>query len=132
MNTHHLAIWMDHNEARILRLAVEGSSYEVEHVGDGSHHTHPRKVDGNREPVDARFLAAIQARIGQADEVLLCGPAGAKDELLRHVERHQPRFFERIVAVEKADRMSDGELADHARRVFAKVDRMRGVHVGKG
>jgi stalled ribosome rescue protein Dom34 len=132
MTTHHLAIWMDHNEARILRLPAEGGSYEVEHVGDRSHHTHPRKADGAREPVDARFLAAIEERIAQADEVLLSGPAGAKDELLRHIERHRPRFVERIVAVEKADRMTDGELADHARRVFAKTDRMRGVHVGKG
>lgn len=129
MTTHHVAIWMDHNEARIVRLAPEGSGFEIEHVGDPSHHTHPRKVEGHREPADERFLTAIEERIAQADEVLLCGPAGAKDELLRHIERRRPRFASRIVAIERADRMTDGELAAHARQAFAKADRMRGVHV---
>jgi stalled ribosome rescue protein Dom34 len=132
MTTHHVAIWMDHNEARVLRLAREGSDYEVDHVKDPSHHTHPRKVDGRREPADKHFLAKIEERIADADEVFVCGPASAKDELVQHLQAHRPQLAKRVVAVEAADRLTDGQLADHARKVFAKADRMRGVHVGEG
>lgn len=96
MTTHHVAIWMDHNEARVLRLAPEGSGFEVDHVSDPSHHTHPRKVDGRREPADKHFLAKIEERIAQADEVFICGPASAKDELVRHLEAHRPQLAKRV------------------------------------
>jgi stalled ribosome rescue protein Dom34 len=132
MTTHHVAIWMDHNEARVLRLAPEGSGFEVDHVKDPSHHSHPKKGSGHREPASAAFLAKIEAHVALADGVLVCGPASAKDELVRHLTAHRPQLAKKVVGIEPLDRMTDGQLADHARKFFAKSDRMRGVHVGEG
>jgi stalled ribosome rescue protein Dom34 len=129
MTTHHAAIWIDHNEARVLRLSEDNADFEVSVVHSEHHHSHVKKNDGHRHVADAHFLAKIVEAIASCDEVFLCGPAHTKDELVKHLGEHRPALAQRLL-VEPADRLTDGQLADHARRVFRKADRMRGVHVG--
>ena len=58
-------------------------------------------------------------------EWLLVGPSNAKNELLTHLDAHVPWLKAQMVGVESMDHPTDGELLDHARRVFKSVDRMR-------
>jgi hypothetical protein len=50
--------------------------------------------------------------------VLITGPANAKTELVKHIERHVPTLSARIVGVETVDHPTDGELVAHARKYF--------------
>ena len=127
---HWVAIWIDHNEARALALPTDSAGYtELAHVRDRDTHTHPKKLDGHRHPADARFLADVTAIVAKADEVVLMGPSHTKEELIAHIEKSHPELRARVLSVETLDRMSDGELAAHARPLFERGDRMRGVHV---
>lgn len=129
MTTHHAAIWIDHNEARVLRLSEDSADFTSEVVVSEHHHSHVKKNDGHRHVADPKFLAKVVEAISTCDEVFVCGPASTKDELMRHLEGHRPALAQRVL-VEAADHLTDGQVADHARRVFRKADRMRGVHVG--
>lgn len=122
----HAVIWVDHKEARIIKLDEEGPRYEVEgvkagagHHDKGHHHTH----------ADAKYLEDLAHRVSSFDAVLLTGPGPAKDELASFIGSKHPAWKDKIVAVEGADHPTDGQLADHGRRVLRAADRMQGLHV---
>lgn len=128
--THFVAIWIDHNEARALALPTDGVGHTVlAELRAQDLHTHPKHADGHRHPVERQLLASVTEVVAKADEVVLLGPAGAKDELIAHLEATHPDLRARVVAVATFDRATDGELATHARELFARSDRMRGVPV---
>jgi hypothetical protein len=56
--------------------------------------------------------------------VLITGPANAKNELVKHIDRHAPRLMTIIAGVETVDHPSDGELVAHARHYFKVEDLM--------
>ncbi len=122
----HAVIWVDHKEARILKLDEESARYEAEHVkastahhDKGHHHTH----------AEPKFLEDLAQRLAAFDEVLVTGPGNSKDELASFIETRHPAWRKKIVAVEASDHPTDGQLADHGRRVLRAADRMKGVHV---
>ena len=133
MTTHHAVVWIDHNETRALALDVEGTSFhELAHVHDHDHTTHSKKNGGHRHPADPHYLKQVEAIIGGCTSVVLVGPSNAKDELVAHLERTAPALRPRIVAVSSLDRVTDGELAAHARKIFRNTDEMKGIHVDTG
>ena len=56
--------------------------------------------------------------------VLVTGPGAAKNELVAHIEKHDPKLKKLIAAVETVDHPSDGQLVAHARKYFKVEDRM--------
>jgi stalled ribosome rescue protein Dom34 len=127
---HFVAIWVDHNEARALALSSDDASFDmIAHVHAQDLRTHPKKNDGSRHEAEPSFLAAIASIIERSDEVVLVGPSRTKDELVAYLETSHADLCPRIVAVETLDRESDGRIAAHARKVFERTDRMRGIHV---
>jgi len=62
--------------------------------------------------------------VGSAGSILITGPANAKHELVKHIQRHDPQLMARVAAVETLDHPTDGALLDHARRYFKAADRM--------
>jgi hypothetical protein len=130
--THHAAIWLDHHEARVLRLAREGTGYYVEvlRAADLHEQTHTKVGDGHRHPADPRYLQQIADVVARCEAVLLCGPADAKDELARHISEKHPELVARLT-IEPADRMTDGELAVRARHLFRRTDAMKGIGVAR-
>lgn len=122
----HAVIWVDHKEARVIKLDDEGSRYEAEHVkaatahhDKGHHHTH----------AEPKYLEDLAQRLSVFEAVLLTGPGPAKDELSAFVQQRHPAWKAKIVAVEGSDHPTDGQLADHGRKVLRAADRMQGVHV---
>ena len=73
---------------------------------------------------DQDFFHSVVRAIGTAGAVLIGGPANAKHELFKHIQRHAPQLLPRIAAVETLDHPSDGELVAHARKYFRAEDRM--------
>lgn len=127
MSHSHAIVWMDSREAHTFRFSPEDvekqrifahSPYrKVHHKAGtiGSGHVHP----------DREFLKEIAATLGGVEEWLLIGPGGAKGELASYLERDQPELRRILLSIENADHPTDGELLDHARKAFRKLDRMR-------
>jgi stalled ribosome rescue protein Dom34 len=117
---YHAVVWIDHREARIFHFnAAESDRISVHADRPASHLHHKAGVIGSgHAPEDQEFFERIAAAIGDAGIVLITGPANAKTELLKHIERCAPELRTRIAAVETVDHPSDGKLHDHARRYY--------------
>ena len=64
-----------------------------------------------------------QALRGTA-EILITGPANAKQELVKHLQEHDKAVAACVSAVQTLDHPSDGQLLAHARKHFRAADRM--------
>ncbi|MFN7697542.1 MAG: translational machinery protein [Deltaproteobacteria bacterium] len=122
----HAVIWVDHKEARVIKLDEEGARYEAEHVkapvgqhDKGHHHTH----------AEPKFLEDLAHRLSAFELVLLTGPGDAKEELAAFVQHRHPAWKVKIAAIEPTDHPTDGQLAERGRKVLRAADRMHGVHV---
>lgn len=126
MTHNHAIVWMDSKEARIFRF--NAADVEREHIRSHNpfrqvHHKAGTIGAGHMSTETAFFDHIIDGLQG-VTEWLLVGPANAKAELLRHVDKHVPSLRKSLVGVESMDHPTDGELLDHARRAFKAIDRM--------
>lgn len=123
----HAVVWIDHRDARIFTFNAAEADKLAVHAHLPQTHLH-RKAnsigDGRAAPDPVYFDRVVQAIEG-AGEVLITGPAGAKLELKKHIDKKWPETARKIVGVENADHPTDGVLLDHARRYFLAADRMR-------
>jgi stalled ribosome rescue protein Dom34 len=123
----HAIVWIDHREARIFHFNRDQADRIVVHPSRPTRHIHHKanSVGSGHAPEDQTFFHDVVAALGDAGAILLTGPANAKTELAKHIERHDARLQQRIAGVETLDHPSDGALIDHARRYFKAADRMR-------
>lgn len=127
MSHFHAVVWMDHAEAHVLQFTEDEAERTLVHAHGKHRQVHHRKgsVGGGKAPEDTAFFHAIIDSLQGAQEILVVGPASAKDEFKRHVDSHDKAIAARIVAVESSDHPTDGELLKHARQFFVAADRMR-------
>ena len=126
MTHNHAIVWMDSKEARIFRFNaadVEGEHIRAHNPFRQVHHK-AGVIGAGHMTVDHGFFADIVEALAGTTEWLLVGPAGAKNELLKHLDHHAPEVRKSLVGVHGMDHPSDGELLDHARRAFKAIDRM--------
>lgn len=126
--TKHVAVWIDHKEARIFQ--IEPDSVDEKTVSaplHNIHHKHPRGPEGAKEhPEDAkRFFHDVARALQGAEEILIVGPSTAKLELIRYVHKHEHALEPRVVGVETVDHPTDGQLVAYARKYFKRTDSMR-------
>ena len=126
MTHSHAIIWMDSKEARIFRF--NAADVEREHLTAHNpfrqvHHK-AGVIGAGHMSLDTAFFDHIIEGLQGTTEWLLVGPAAAKLELLKHVDKHAPALRKSLVGVETMDHPTDGELLDHARRAFKAIDRM--------
>jgi hypothetical protein len=121
---YHAIVWIDHHEARIFHFNWEAHDRQVIHPDHPVRHIHHHagSVDGKRAGEDHGFYEEVAAAIAGAGAFLVTGPANAKTELVKHIERSRPALHGRLAGVETVDHPSDGMLLDHARRVFRAFD----------
>lgn len=74
--------------------------------------------------VDAQYLERVANAVKTAGAILITGPASAKQELVKHIERAHPQLAKRIAGVDTVDHPSDGELLNLGRKFFRAEDRM--------
>ena len=127
MNTHHAAVWIDHHEAKVFRVNVDG--FDVSIVESPHHHVHRHPIGSEEKthPTDAKhFFREVARALDQTDEILVVGPATAKLEFIRYLHKEARALEPKVVGVETVDHPTDGQLAAYARRYFLAADRMRG------
>jgi stalled ribosome rescue protein Dom34 len=126
---HHVAVWLDHEEARVFRIAKD--TFEESTLRDPHHHvrrdTSRQAVDGKHPDDPKAFFHDVARTLDEADEVLVVGPSTAKLQFIKYAHAHDPKLVQRIVGVETVDHPTDPQLAALARRYFHGADRMRGL-----
>jgi stalled ribosome rescue protein Dom34 len=119
--TTHVAVWIDHKEARIFH--VDADKVDAETVAaplHNIHNKHPRGAERAKEhPDDAkRFFHDVARAVEDADEILVLGPSTAKLALIRYFHTHEHVLEPRVVGVETVDHPTDGQLVAFARTYF--------------
>lgn len=118
MTHFHMAIWLDHEKALVVSFNADDASFKHLHAKHAAHHghAHPKLAD--------EFVADMVEAITQTERVILMGPGSARDELKQIISQKHAKLLAKIVAVEKADHMTDREVLAHARQKMAQIDRM--------
>ncbi|MDH5206464.1 MAG: hypothetical protein OEW36_12460, partial [Hylemonella sp.] len=76
---------------------------------------------------DDSYYHAIAEALKGVHEILVTGPAQAKDEFKAHCARHDKAIDAAIVGVVVSDHPSDGQLVAMAKQYFLKHDKMQGL-----
>lgn len=120
-------VWMDSKEAHVFRFGL--ADVEEKRLKAHSPFRKVRHKAGaigtGRAAVDLSYFDHVADALRSVQEWLLVGPGQSKTAFLHHVETHMPQLRQKLVGVEAMDHPSDGELIDHARRVFKAADRLR-------
>ena len=127
MIRYHAVVWIDHREAHVLHFTPDEVENTLVHAHPKNRKTHHRKgvIGGGKAPEDREFFDGIAASLAGAAEILIVGPAQAKEEFARYLHQHARDLAGKIIAVGAADHPSDGELLKLARHYFVGADRMR-------
>jgi stalled ribosome rescue protein Dom34 len=132
MSTFHAIVWLDRNEAHVIlfdreHIAAQKIKSRSTHKAGGA----PGRGDLPKTPHspkngDEEYYHAIAESLKGVHEILVTGPAQAKDEFKAHCARHDKDIDKAIVDVISSDHPSDGQLVAMARQYFLKYDRMQG------
>lgn len=126
----HCLVWIDHSIARVFAVTrsemTELATLHAPDEGRGHIHHHAGTPGAGHEPMSEEFLKKVAAALHDPAEILIAGPAQAKQLLKAYLAKKAPALNQRIVAIATLDEARDGELRDFARRFFRRSDRMRG------
>lgn len=144
MPTYHAIVWIDHAQAHVIMFDRE--HVEAQKIKSRSHHkptgghvgSHQGKhgrgdsASGSHSPQgghashDEDFYHQVTQALVGVHEVLVTGPAQAKEEFVAHCHRHDKAIGKAIVGVVTSDHPSDGQLVALAKQYFLKHDKMQG------
>ena len=132
MPHYHVAVWIDHREARVYAFGKDAGQELSVRPHDRHVHLHHKAGlgDSGRTPQDKHYFHSVAEALKGAEEILIVGPGTARNELRRHLETHDPEVARKVVAVEPLDHPTDGELLNFARKAFKRIDRMRPLAPG--
>ena len=122
--TRQAALWLDHEEARIYLIDAETfaeTGLSVTHHLLGARKTGAHAKDHRRDAEDHPFFDDVAAHLGEADEILVVGPANAKLRFVDYVKEHHKPLAAKIVGVEAADHPTDKQLVAHVRDYFVAL-----------
>jgi hypothetical protein len=123
---YHAVVWIDHHEARIIHFNADESETQRITPADPPPHLHIKagSPSGTHVSNEPGFYADVAAALRDTPEILVAGPATAKDEFMKYIAHHAPGMIGHIMKQEKMDHPSDNQLLAEARRFFAQADRM--------
>lgn len=123
----HVAVWIDHREARIFHIDPNHVDEETLKAHRPVHHQHPKGPEGAQaHPEDDRkFFCAVARAIDAAMDILIVGPSTAKLQFIKYVHEHEHALLPKIVGVETVDHPTDGQIVAYAVKYFKKSDQMR-------
>jgi stalled ribosome rescue protein Dom34 len=127
MPHYHVAVWIDHEHARVFSLSSSAADEWNVRPADPPQHLHHKagKGDAGKAAPDQHYFHSVAEAVKDAGEILIVGPGIAKSELKHHLDRHDPAIAAKVVAVEALDHPSDGQLVAFARKFFHAEDRFR-------
>jgi stalled ribosome rescue protein Dom34 len=121
MPTHfHAIVWIDHSQAKIFHVGLLGENEITLHPRLPMRHIHHKanSIGSGHVGLDKEFFAQVMNAVSDAGEILIIGPASAKNELAKYLREQHPKVGERIVAVEAADHPNDPEIVAYAKQHF--------------
>ena len=127
MTTKHVAVFIDHAEAKIFH--VDDEHFDPKKI-EPRHHLkrHEITTAERKHPADAEhYFHDVARAVADAEEILVVGPGSAKLEFIKHVHKHEHDLVAKIVGVETVDHPTDGQLRAFALRTFHAKDRLRGT-----
>jgi hypothetical protein len=126
MENFHAVVWIDHDEAHVIhfnRGADEELTVRSRHRK--GHLRHKRGPAGaGRMPEAQHFFDQVATALAGAKDLLIVGPANAKDEFGKHLRAHDKILAAVVVGVERVDHPTDGQLLKFARTYFHATDAM--------
>jgi stalled ribosome rescue protein Dom34 len=127
MSHYHAIVWIDHQRATAWHFSPTAQEEAVIHAQNQHQRVHSRKSThgGHRSAADPHFFDDVAKALAGAHEILLIGPAQAKQEFAGFLREKYPQLGKSIVAVENADHPTDAQILDFARRHFPTLDRMQ-------
>jgi len=126
MSHFHAVVWIDHVEAHVMHFTKEDVEKKLVQ-GQPHRHLHTKRgaqASGHAAEDPAFFRQTAEALTG-AEEILVVGPANAKTEFVKYLDKHAHDLRKKIVAVETVDHPSDGQVLAFARKHFRAIDQMR-------
>ena len=131
-----VGVWIDHKKAVIATIA--GRNEEMTHVtsnmGQRVRYSGAAQKDAAEDQRDRRFTSHLNkyydrvvACIRDADSILILGAGEAKIELRERLDKEL--LGGRIVGVEAADKMTDGQVAARVREHYLKSKRKLGRRI---
>lgn len=120
-------IWIDHKEAFIVFTGAtsagtiaEGVDRHVKCSGHGTGHegSDEAKRQGHHDAQLGKFYDEVITHVSDAESILLFGPGEAKGELEKRLTAKG--LGKRIVGVEPAERMSDGQIVAKVRKHYER------------
>ena len=116
---YHAIVWIDHREhaSFISTLPTSIDSSCTPTTRRATFITRPTASAAATQR-KTRLSQRVTDAIADAGAVLVTGPANAKTEFVKHIERHAPALGAKIAGVETIDHPTDGELVAHARKYF--------------
>ena len=120
-------IWIDHKEAFIVftnataaETTEQGVDKHIKFSGHGTGHegSDEAKRQGHNENQLGKFYDEVIMHVCNAESILLFGPGEAKGELEKRLGAKG--LAKRIVGVEPADRMTDGQIVAKVRKHYEK------------
>ncbi len=123
----HAVVWIDHQEAHVIHFNPGAAEALVIHSTLPNQHLHHKRgeIGAGRVGADAHYFKQVEAALVGTGEILITGPANAKDELVKHLRTHAKALADHVVAVETIDHPSDAQLLQMARKYFKAADRMQ-------
>jgi stalled ribosome rescue protein Dom34 len=122
------AVWLDHHQARIFHVDLDGFDERTLRAPVHHLHRHPKgSSEPHAHPSDERhFFAAVAKALAASDEILVLGPSTAKSEFLHYVEEHARDLSGKIVGLETTDHPTEAQIITQVRSHFhIPVPRMR-------
>ncbi len=143
MSTYHAIVWLDRSEAHVImfdreHIAAQKIKSRSQHKATGGHtgsHQGSGRGDsasghhspgGGHNSADEAYYHSVAEALKGVHEILVTGPAQAKDEFKAHCARHDKAIDQAIVGVIASDHPSDGQLVAMAKQYFLKHDKMQG------
>jgi stalled ribosome rescue protein Dom34 len=114
------AVWLDHQQARIFHVDLDGFDEQTLHAPAHRFHRHPKgPSEPHAHPDDERrFFEDIARALASADEILVLGPSTAKTSFSRYLQDHARSLASKVVAVETSDHPTDAQIVAHVRSHF--------------
>ena len=123
----HLAVWIDHQVARLVPVG-HGKAGETilrnRSASPGNIHHKAGTVGAGHADMADSFLHSVADAMGQAREILIVGPADAKNALRKFLDGQVPGLAARVLGVEAMDHASEGEIRAFAAQFFLRTDRI--------
>ena len=121
MGQHHVAVWIDHEEAKIYQ--IDADTFEMSKVVAADRHVKRKESEQGKHTDVSGFFKDVAVALQGTVALLIVGPASAKLDFIRYLQRHDRTLEATICGVETLDHPSDTQLVAYVHHYFNDKDR---------